>query len=43
LIDQLEEGILGQMLQRELPLSHITGIGFAEDGVSVTWNDLTVL
>lgn len=42
LVDQLKEGILRQALQRELPLGHVTGIGFAEDSVSVTRNNLSV-
>ena len=41
LVDQLKERIFRKTLQRELPLSHVTGVGFTEDGVSVTRNDLT--
>jgi len=40
LVDQLEEGILGQTLQRKLPLGHITGVGFTKDRMSITGNNL---
>ena len=43
LIDQFEEGVLGQMFQSELPLGHVTWIGFTKNGVPVTRNDLTAL
>ena len=41
LADQLEQGIIWQMLERKLSLSGITGIRLPEDGVTVTRDNLT--
>ena len=40
LVDQLEERILRQMLQRKFPLRHVTRVGFTKNSVSVTRNNL---
>ena len=42
LVNQLEKGIFGQMLQCELPLGHVTRVGFTEDGMTVTRDNLAV-
>ena len=41
--DELEEGIVGDVLQGELTLASVTGIGLAENGVTVTGNNLAAL
>lgn len=41
LADQLEQGVIRQMLERKLPLSSITRVSFPEDGVTITRNHLT--
>ena len=43
LTDELEERVLGEMLQSEFSLSSVSRIGLSEDGVTVTWDDLSTL
>ena len=43
LTDELEERVLGEMLQGEFSLSSVSRIGLSEDGVTVTWYDLSTL
>jgi len=43
LANETEEGIVGQMLKSELTLSHVTGIGLTENGVTETGDNLTTL
>jgi hypothetical protein len=43
LADELEHGIVGQVLLGELALGDVTGVSLAEDGVAVTGNDLASL
>lgn len=37
--DELEQGVLGKVLESELALADVAGVGLAEDGVAVTGND----
>lgn len=37
--DELEHGVLGEVLEGELALADVAGVGLAEDGVAVTGND----
>ncbi|KAL7546214.1 hypothetical protein ACHAWF_009554, partial [Thalassiosira exigua] len=39
-VDDLEEGIVGHVLQPELALAGVSGVGLAEDGVAVARDDL---
>lgn len=39
LADEAEHGVLRQVLEGELALRHVTGVGLAEDGMTVTGND----
>lgn len=39
LADQLEHGVVGHLLLGKGALSHVAGVGLAEDGVAVTGND----
>ena len=41
LADKLEHWVIGQMTKSKLPLRDVAGIGFAENGVAVTGNDLS--
>lgn len=43
LADELEERVIGKVLKSELALSSVARVGLAQDGVTVTWNDLTSL
>lgn len=43
LTDELEKRVLGEMLQGEFSLSSVSRIGLSEDGVTVTWDDLSTL
>ena len=43
LADELEHGVVGQVLLGELALGDVAGVGLAEDGVAVTGNDLASL
>jgi hypothetical protein len=43
LADELEELVVGEVLERELALGGVTGVGLAEDGVTVTRDDLTTV
>ena len=37
--DEVEHGVLGEVLESELALADVAGVGLAEDGVAVTGND----
>lgn len=39
LADQLEHGVIGQLAQGKLALGDVTGVGLAQDGVTVTGHD----
>lgn len=41
LADELEHGVLGEVLLGELALGRVAGVGLAEDGVAVTRNNAT--
>ena len=43
LTDQLEQWVLGEMLQGEFSLGSVSRIGLSENGVTVTWDDLSTL
>jgi hypothetical protein len=43
LADELEHGVVGQVLLGELALGDVTGVSLAEDGVAVSGNDLAGL
>lgn len=43
LADELEHGVVRQVLLGELALGHVAGVGLAEDGVSVSGDDLAGL
>jgi hypothetical protein len=43
LADELEHGVIGQVLLGELALGDVAGVGLAEDSVSVSGNDLAGL
>ena len=43
LSNKLEQWVIGQVLQGEFSLSSVSRIGLSEDGMSVTWNDLSTL
>jgi hypothetical protein len=43
LADETEERIVGQVLESELTLSHVTGISLTENGMAETGNNLTTL
>lgn len=43
LADELEHGVVGQVLLGELALGDVAGVGLAEDGVAITGDDLTGL
>ena len=43
LADELEHGVVGQVLLGEFALGDVTGVGLAENGVAVTRDDLTGL
>ena len=43
LTDELEERVLGEVLQGEFSLSSVSRIGLSENGVTVTWDDLSTL
>jgi hypothetical protein len=43
LADELEHGVVGQVLLGELALRHVAGVRLAEDGVAVSGNDLAGL
>lgn len=38
--DQLEHGVIRQMLQSKLPLAGITWVSLSKDGMAVAWNHL---
>lgn len=40
LADQVEHGVLGQLAEGKLALGDVTGVSLAQDGVTVTGNDL---
>jgi len=39
LANQLEHGVLGELLESELALGHVAGIGFPQDSMTVSGND----
>lgn len=43
LADELEERVLGEVLESELALSSVAGVGLAQDGVAIAGNDLAAL
>jgi hypothetical protein len=43
LADELEHGVIGQMLLGKLALGDVAGVGLAEDGVAVSGDDLASL
>ncbi|KAH3977081.1 hypothetical protein HBI24_066430 [Parastagonospora nodorum] len=43
LADELEHGVIGQVLLGKLALGNVAGVGLAEDGVAVSRNDLAGL
>ena len=43
LAHELEHGIVGQMLQSELALRSVAGVGLAQHGMAVSGHDLTAL
>lgn len=43
LADELEHGVVGQVLLGELALGDVAGVGLAENGVAVSGNDLATL
>jgi len=43
LADKTEEGIVRQVLEGKLTLSHVTGVSLAKDSVTETGNNLTTL
>jgi hypothetical protein len=43
LADELEHGVVGQVLLGELALRHVAGVRLSEDGVAVSGNDLAGL
>lgn len=43
LADELEHWVVGKVLGSEFALSHVAGIGLAEDSMAVAWYDLARL
>lgn len=41
--DQLEHFVVGQVFLGKLALASVAGVGFAEDGVTITGHNLTAL
>jgi hypothetical protein len=43
LSDELEQRVVGEVLEGKLSLSSVSGVGLSEDGVTVTGDDLSAL
>jgi hypothetical protein len=43
LTDELEQWVLGQVLEGKLSLGSVSRVGLSENGVTVTWDDLATL